>query len=468
MPKLDSITQEDLSREIRGDDTPKKEPAVFKEENVRVGDDKGHVVEKDLEGFGSAARKMMERKQKEADGGEVETEPKKEEPKKEEAKKKEVVSADDAAPQKKEEPAAGERLPDDQLKVLPHDKPLTVRRIQQLLKDKEDLQKERDEARAAAKANPTASNVEEYTKLKEEHAKANDELIKFRRRYEIDNDDTFKKTYDEPVAHAETAIENTLKKYQLGDATLKAIKDEGGFAAFSRSSKTFAITETDADGQPKTVHRTAAELARNWLTALPVADGEFIRSALGKQAMLAEEKKQAVERAVGESKQFFETRQKQQLEQQEAASKKDKELAAGHAEWIKKTTESTDWMKDKEVPANANDEQRKKIEEHNEFNKQLRARITDNPKTLDEYNALKLDAAHAHHLRRELGTKDEQIKSLQAELARVKGAGRTTPKGGSLLTDAGKPSKKEDDIAPDDFKTGFKRGAARKAGGDDE
>ncbi len=455
LPKLDGITQEDLQREIRGDPTP--EP---KKESVDKPEEKSRVEEKLLDGFGKAAKEMMDKKAR----GES-TEPEKKE---EKEVKKEAVSADDAPPVKKEETPDG-RLPDDQLQVLPHDKPLTRRRIEQLLKDKADLAKERDEARAAAKANPTATNVEEYNKLKEDHQKANDELIKFRRRYEIDNDDTFKKTYDEPLAQTETAIENTLKKYQLGDATLKAIKDEGGFAAFSRSSKTFAITEKDPEtGEPRTVQRTAAELARGWINGVAIADGEFIRSALGKQAMLTEDKKNAVERAVGESKQFFEARQKEQAAAIETAKKRDEELAKGYQTWLKSTTESTDWMKDKPLPDNATEAQKKQITEANEFNKGLRESLGTHPKNSEDYYKMRLEAVESRHLRREMGSKDEQIKTLQAELARVKGANRTTPKGGSLLSDANKPQKKDDSVAPEDFKTAFRKAAQTRMGGDDE
>lgn len=454
LPKLDGITQEDLRREISGDDAPEKK------KEVPQSDEKSHVEEKPLDGFGKAAKEMMDKKAR----GESTDAPDKSE---EKPAKKEAVSADDAQPIKKEELPAG-RLPDDQLRVLPHDKPLTARRIEQLLKDKADLAKERDEARVAAKANPTASNVEEFTKLKEEHQKASDELTRYRRRYEIDTDETFKKTYDEPISNAEVAIENTLKKYQLGDATLKAIKDEGGFAAFSRSSKTFPITELDEAGDKKTVMRTAAELARGWINGIAIADGEFIRSALGKQALLADEKKTATERAVGESKQFFEAREKQSRATGEAAKKRDEELAKNYQTWLKTTTESTDWMKDKPVPDNATDVQRKQIDDHNQFNKQLRDDLNNHPKNSDDYYKLRLEAVESRHLKREMTSKDEKIKALEAELARAKNAGRTTPKGGSLLSDAGKPAKKDDNVAPEDFKTAFRRSAQAKMGGDDE
>lgn len=379
--------------------------------------------------------------------------------------KKEVVSMDDATPAAKT--AIPEEVPEDQRQVLPHDKPETARRIRALLDDKKKLAKELEDARKTAVAKPTENNVEEFNKLKEEHTKATDELLKFRRRYEVDNDETFKKTYDEPVSNAETSIETTLKKYQLGDATLKAIKDEGGFAAFSRSAKTFPVQQKGEDGEMHTVQITAGELARNWLNAIPVADAEFIKQSLGRQQMLTEEKKTAVQRAVDESKQFFENRQLESKKQQDAAKASEAEMAKKYQEWYKTATESTEWLKDREVPENASDAQKKQIKEHNEFNEQLRKGLNSHPKTSEEYYTLRMEAAEAHHLRREMGSRDERIKSLEAELSRVKGGTRTTPKAGSLLTDNNREEKKPEADMNDPvgaLKKGLRASMARKSG----
>lgn len=136
----------------------------------------------------TALRESMDKK------SEVKSEPKTEEPK---PVKKEVVSADDAAPVAK--PSMADEVPEDQRQVMPHDKPETARRIRALLADKAKLAKELEDARKTAVAKPTENNVDEFNKLKEEHTKATDELLKFRRRYEVDNDETFKKQYDEPI-----------------------------------------------------------------------------------------------------------------------------------------------------------------------------------------------------------------------------------------------------------------------------
>jgi hypothetical protein len=375
-----------------------------------------------------------------------------------------VVSADEAAPPK---PTANEEVPEDQRQVLPHDKPETARRIRALLDDKKKLAKELEDARKVAVAKPTENNVEEFNKLKEEHTKATDELLKFRRRYEVDNDETFKKTYDEPVSHAEASIESTLKKYQLGDTTFKAIKDEGGFAAFSRSSKTFQVQQKGEDGEMRTVQITAGELARQWLDKIPVADAEFIKQSLGKQQMLTEEKKTAVQRAVDESKQFFEQRQLESKKQQDAAKASEAELTKKYQDWYKTATESTEWLKDKDVPENASEAQKKQIKETNEFNKQLRDGLNSHPKTSEEYYTLRMEAAETHHLRREMGSREERIKSLEAELSRVKGGTRTTPKAGSLLTDNNREEKKpEVDMSNpvEAMKKGLRASMAKKSG----
>jgi len=393
----------------------------------------------------------------------------KEEPKPAQEKKP-AVSADDAPPPEKPKATEDTEVPEDQRKVLPHDKPETARRIKAILaesKKKDEamdkLSKELEEARKTAVSKPSEANLEEFSKLKEEYGKANDELIKFRRRYEIDNDETFKKTYDEPLSQTEKVIEDTLKKYNLGDATLKAIRDEGGFGAFSRSMKTFPIVQTDADGEKKTVHITAAELSRSWLNnGLAVADAEFIKSAVGKQALLTEEKKAAVARALDESKQFFETRNKQQAEATEAAKKRDLEMSQGYQNWLKSTTESTDWLKDEAIPENANEAKKTQIQEKNEFNKQLRESLATHPKNQDDYYKLRLEAVESHHLRREMGAQEEKIKSLEAELARVKAGTRTTSKPGSLLTNQGKDEPKPEKVDMNDPMASLKKGLRAK------
>lgn len=382
--------------------------------------------------------------------------------------KKEVVSVDDAHPPAKPVDT-NEEPPEDERKVLPHDKPATAKRINYFLRENAKLSKELEEARKTATAAPTASNVEEFTKLKEEHAKATDELLRYRRRYDLDNDAEMKAKYDEPVTHSETAIEETLKKYKLGDETLKAIKDAGGFAAFSRSRQTFPVVK-EVDGEKQAVQVTASELARGWLNHFDVADAELIRQSVGKQQLLGEEKKQAVNKAVEESKQYFEARQKEQGASQEAAKAHNDKLTARVKELVAAAYEETDWLKDKPIPANASDTQKKEITEYNTFTKQLRDGLLKAPTSPEEYIEVTKDAAYSHHLRRENGSLADQLKAAQAELARVKGATRTTPKAGSLLKapDETVPEKKAiSDNPMADLKANMRARILNKGGADE-
>lgn len=375
-----------------------------------------------------------------------------------------------AAEVKKPDPAPADdtEVPIEQRQVLPHDKPDTAKRIKYFLRENARLAKEVEAAKAAAAKAPTPANLEEVTKLREEHAKANEELVKWRHRYEVDNDPQFKAKYDEPVVQAEATIEAVLKQRNFSEGTLKAIKDAGGFAAFSRSSNTYNVVEKDAEtGEDKTVAVTAAQLARNWLNTLPLADAELIRQSLGKQQLLGEEKKHATEKAVSEAKQFTEARQAEQTKQQQALAADQEAKAKAYSDWVKETEGSTEWMKDREIPATATPEQKAEIESHNEFNKQLRARLVAHPKNTAEYQAIMLDAAEAHHMRRESGKQAERIKQLEAELARVKGGTRTTAKGGSLLVTGGEKAdeKLPAGTSPTDFKTGLRRSMERRQAG---
>lgn len=358
-------------------------------------------------------------------------------PEKKEAveKKPAPVTKDDAAPVVP--PKEDTPVPEEHKRVLPHDKPDTAKRIKALLADREAAQKERDAAKAeldAAKKAP-ATPPEELKRLKDEYDAAQADLMRYRRLHDIENDKDFAAKYREPVKQVETSIAEALKRNGLPDGVLEVIKKEGGFAAFSRSGRTFNVNEPDPDNpeQKRLVPRTAAELARSWLSSINVADSEFIRTAVGKQQLLADEERAAIQAAQAEAKDYFSKQTEAQKQQQAAADAARQQTLKEYQDWLKSAEEGTEWLKDKPVPDNATPEQKQAIERANEFNKQLRDRLRKDPTNAKEYGELKLEAAEAHHLRRTLGDKDAEIAALKEQLARAKGAMRTTPKGGSLL-----------------------------------
>lgn len=451
---------------------PESKPAkqTFREENPTntvLGDDKGNrETEPTLPKFGEAARALIAKKEAEA---RAESKEKKAEAAEATKEKKAVVSADDAPPK----PAAKEDapVPPEHLKVLPHDKPETARRIKALLADRDAARAEAAAAKAEFDAAKKAGAApEELTKLREEAQKAAQEAARYRRLVEVDKDPALIAKYDEPAKAAETNIEATLKQYGLGENTLKTIQAEGGFAAFSRSQKAYNVTVADpeSEGGTKVVAKTAAQLAHEWLNGMNLADAEAIKAALGKQQSLQAEKVAEKQRLAAEATQYYEQQTAAQRQAAEQAQAQTQKATKEYEDWAKKAETETPFLKDREVPANATPEQKSKIEEYNAFNAQLRASLKKHPTTALEYGQLKLEAAEAHHLRREMGDKDAEIESLKAQLARVRGATRTTSKAGSILTGGGKAPEKEEPADPTDLKGGLRRSLAKLTGGDEE
>lgn len=365
--------------------------------------------------------------------------------KKAEAAKPPVVSADDAPPPAK--PVAEDTpVPEDQRRVMPHDKPDTARRIKAILAERD---AERAAAAAAKKeveeAKKAGASSEELKKLREEHEAMRQDAMRLRRLHDLKNDKEFNEKYDAPVRQVDATIADTLKRYGFGEPTLKAIEAEGGFAAFSRSQKTFNVKVDDPEnpGTPKTVSKTAAQLAREWVGGMDVADAEAVRASLGKQQLLQSEKQAAIEKEQAEAREYFEKQSKGTAEQQAAAKAAHEKTMAEYKAWRDKALAETEFLKDREAPADATPEQQEAIKEHNEFNAQLRARIDKDPTNALEYGQLKLEAAESHHLRRALGEKDAEIARLQEQLKQKSAAMRTTPKAGSLLKGNGAPEAKE-------------------------
>ncbi len=439
-PAVQPITQAELSAEINKAPEPTLTQTKTPPVEVRPVDPDAEERKSSLPDFKESLRKRVLGKKEDAPA---------EEPEKKAESAKEPVKVE-AKPDPKEE-----EVPEDQRKILPHDKPETARRMKHFIRVADEAKKEAAaalaRAEAAEKDKPTVANTEEVEKLRQEHTKLQEEALRLRRRYDIDNDPEFSAKYREPAKVAEATITDTLKRNGFVDGTLEAIKAEGGFSEFSRSRKTYPIVEKDPDdpSQTITVHKTGAEIARSWLNGLPVADSEAIRASIGRQQLLKSEESAAITKAQDEAKAYYDAQRAQQgqasAQQQEVQAKATKE----YGDWLAKTEKETDFLKDREVPANADEAAKAQVEEYNTFNKQLRDSLKKHPTTALEYGQLKLDVAEAHHLRRVLGDKDAKIAALEAEIAKKKAAMRTTPRSGSLLKgDEPKPQKEEEVTDP--------------------
>lgn len=389
--------------------------------------------------------------------------------------KKAVVSSEDAPPVKKDATVSPKPLTDAELGVQPHDSERTRLRITTLnaeknrvAAEKAAIQKELEDLRKAPK---TEANAEEMAKLKEEHQKLQDEATRLRRRYDWDNDTEAKVKYREPIALAEKSVEDAFRKNGFEDPTLKAIKDAGGFAAFSRSQATYPIevADAEAEGGKKVVNYTAAELARSWLSRMPIADAELIRQSVGRQELLQSEEKAAISKAQDDAKNYYEGQTKAQREAQATSEATNKRLADEYTAWSTKTEGETEWLKDRPVPENATEEQKTKIEEYNTTQKDLRESLKKHPTTALEYGQLKLDAARSHHLDRTMAEKDAEIERLTGELKRKAAAQKTTGKGGSLLVkDGHKPDEEKKAVGDTNFMGRINAAMEKKRGGGDD
>jgi len=366
-----------------------------------------------------------------------------------------------------------EPLPDDMLKVTPNDKPLTARRISQLLEKVEFRDKTLAEKEAIIKElqtkTATSQGSEELTKMKDELENTRKDLLRYRRRYDLDSDPEVKSKFEEPVIQAEGTIKEVLNKYQLGEPTLNEIEKAGGFSEFSKSGKIYTIKEADANGDIVSVQKTASDLVKAWLNAMPVGDAEEIRSAMTRQSMTRAEKKRFFEKETAEADKYFKGQEEQRTKFQQEQESNLEKTRKEYGDWAENQIKSKDWLKDKEIPSGATQDQKKQIDEQNEFTKQLRTMIKNPPtNSADKVKEILLGGVEAHHLRKENGAQAAKIKALEAELSKFKNGTRTTPKEGSLLSSSRKNEEpKKNGRINMDFGDAFDKAVTAREQGDD-
>lgn len=286
-----------------------------------------------------------------------------------------------------------------------------------------------------------------------------DELAMFRRQYQLENSPEIKAQFDAIVEQGEKFIGETLKGYGIAEATVKMIEGEGGFAAFSRSHKTAVV-----DGETKTY----AEIAKDWLNGMNVADAEAIRAKLGEQRNTLDAKKRFIDAEKGKAKEYFTTQSEQYQSsvkaQQEAVQKQREQMD----NFYKKATAETEWMKEKEIPANASPEQRKAIEADNraarDYQKILHATL--NVKTIEELLDAALDSVAYHKTRLDLAKANKRIKELEAKESKRKAASATTVKQGSIASPPPKQTRKQENNSLD-AADAFEQALERKARGEE-
>lgn len=334
-----------------------------------------------------------------------------------------------------------EAIPEDDLKVLPQDKPKTAKRIQALLKKIDEAnglvattkKQADDQAQARADLEKQLQSVKTLDpKTEEEINRVRDELSMYRRRYELDKDPVVKAKYDDRIFETEKPIAQILTNNGAGEALLKVIQEEGGWLKFSQSGRMVPMK----DGT-----RQAAEIAELVIQSLSFADRRQIESLSQEQITTKREKERFFEEEQRKAGEYFK-------KMEEDNSKRTKEYqdqveqAKGLVEkFEKEAIEKNDWLKEKPLPANATADQKAAIEDENTHTKQLQGLMKKavSVKDLPSMLEVVMDSVRYHQERRnlaksqqELLTAKKEIDRLAAEVVKYKNASRTVPKAGSI------------------------------------
>lgn len=326
-----------------------------------------------------------------------------------------------------------------------------------------------------AESKPASEQSEaRYKELAEKQAKAEEELIRYRRMHSLQDEPEIKK-FDEVAASADEAIYAKLKDFKISDNTIKLIKDLGGFDGFSRSGQVYNVNVTDSNGDPVTRQVTAAQLARSWLQEMPVGDAEYIRAKMGERFSAIDNKARRSKELTAEASTWFKNQQEQAQKAQEQAVQTMKENVAAYNKWADEWAAKQEWLKDRAVLPTATDAEKAEIEATNRHNagvKQL-LKAAGAPGTVADYTALIEQAATSLYLRRENTRMQKENEALKEQLAKIQKGVTTTgrPGGASIQTQTKKPEPTISDSmktsAADSLREGLERLRMGAAGDED-
>jgi hypothetical protein len=363
---------------------------------------------------------------------------------------------------------AEEVVPEDELQVLPHDKPKTAKRIQALLKKIETVNstyaetKKQAEERATKLAELEKRLAEVKTvdpKVDEAVKKQLEELSMFRRRYDLDNDPEVKSKYDDRIVSSEKPIADILVKNGAGEALVAIIKEEGGWLKFSQSGRMITLKDGPLP---------AAEVADLIVKNLPFADRKLIDSISMEQITTKREKERFFEEQTKTANEFFKKQEEEKAKGTQDYQKQVEEARKAIDAWDKDVHEKNEWLKEKEIPTNATPEQKLELEEDNRYTKQLNGLLKKAVETKDINGMLEvvLDSVkycqerRAHSKTQQaLAVEKKNVQKLQAEIDKFKQGARSVSKAGSI-SGSGTSSGEAQTAKPETFKEALDRIAA--------
>lgn len=338
-------------------------------------------------------------------------------------------------------PEAKDEVTEEELVVLPHDKPKTAKRIQALLKRIDETKKLAEETKKEVDAKATkmaeletqlatAKTVDPRTT--EEVKKQLDELAMYRRQYALEQDPEVKSRYDDRITSAEKPIADILARHGAGEALLKTIQEEGGWLKFAQSGRQIQL---------KDEARPASEVAELILENIPFGDRKTVEALAMEQITTKREKERFFEEQKKTATDYFkrlEEEQKKGTVEQQKMSEEMKKMIDG---FYTKNTSETEWLKEAQLPADATAEKKAEVEEHNTHVKSLHSTFKKALETKDLPGMLQVvrDAVELQNEKRlrakavsALDIERERVKKLQADLDRYKKGSRSVPAAGSI------------------------------------
>ncbi len=357
-----------------------------------------------------------------------------------------------------------EEVPEDELKVLPHDKPKTAKRIEALLKKNasalETVANTKKEIEAKqtrlAELEAQLKEVKPVDPATDAAVKAQlDELAMYRRQYGLEKDPEVKAKFDTRIESATKPIAEVLKRNGLTDDWLKLISDEGGWVKFAQSSKQVGL----ADGKKLSY----AEIADTFLSNLPTMDKRAVELAVMEHLQVTRDKERYFEEEKGKAKEYFTNQEQEQQKRYQAQQEQVKQSVKLIDDWQKQTLQE-DWLKEKAIPADASADQKRAIEEDNVYTKQLgqllqqHLKTTELPKVLDmAKEAVKYydERRKTASLTRELAQAKKELSEAKAQVDKIRSSVKSTPKSGSIATQKDSPSQTAQKAKPDSLEAAF-------------
>jgi hypothetical protein len=403
-----------------------------------------------LEGFQSDLRKARRAKERAArKPADQQQEPQPEEQKPAEEGKAETPKVE--TPKVETPPADDAPVSEEEIQKTIND-PAISKRHQKRMIYLANKAKELEKKLADAEAKKSSPENDEKVKELAAKVEANEkELIKYQRRYSLESDPELKK-FDDIAKQADEAIYGRLSGL-LSEKTVDLIKKMGGLEGFSRSNQVFTVDVAE-DGETVQRQVTAADLTRQWLNTMNVADSEFIRAKLGERINAADAKQRKAQELVEDSEKWFAERQREAAKQQEAQQNAAKEYYGTYEKRTAEFIEKEALLKDRVVPPNATPEERKEIEDYNAHNAGVRAlvKMAAAPKSVDDHVAVVQEAARSLVNAREVKRLSKEVERLTEELNKVRKGVSTTGKPGSASISR-TPPKAPDTSAASQLKT---------------